>query len=89
MMLLHKVLPYLKVGPFTLILWQVSTTCYGLIRRKRNTNKQIFMITDGKPVVLKRKMEPNMNSNGLDSVDKCYTQEAQQAESYIPITTDC
>jgi hypothetical protein len=34
-------------------------------------------------------MEPNMNSNGLDSVDKCYTQEAQQAESYIPITADC
>jgi uncharacterized protein with von Willebrand factor type A (vWA) domain len=28
-----KDLPYLKVGPFTLILWQVRT-CYGLVKAK-------------------------------------------------------
>jgi uncharacterized protein with von Willebrand factor type A (vWA) domain len=53
-----------------------------LLRRKRNTNKQIFMITDGKPA--KEKDGNVLYSNGLDEyiVDKCYTQ-AQQRESCI------
>jgi uncharacterized protein with von Willebrand factor type A (vWA) domain len=45
-----------------------------LLRRKRNTNKQIFMITDGKTELCSRKDGSYyMNSNGLDEyiVDKC------------------
>jgi uncharacterized protein with von Willebrand factor type A (vWA) domain len=75
-----KDLPYLKVGPFH------TNTVAGLqlamdLLKKRNTNKQIFMITDGKPSCVREKMVAIMNSNGLDEyiVDKCYSQ-AQQAK---------
>jgi len=61
-----------------------------MLRRKRNTNKQIFMITDGKPSCLNL---PNgeyyKNSNGLDPyiVNKCYAMASQARKLHIPITT--
>lgn len=85
-----KDIPYLKVGPFH------TNTVAGLelgldiLRRKKNTNKQIFMITDGKPSCL------NMpdgtyykNSVGLDPyiVEKCYNKARQSRKLGIPITT--
>ena len=85
-----KDIPYLKVGPFH------TNTVAGLelgldiLRRKKNTNKQIFMITDGKPSCL------NMpdgtyykNSVGLDPyiVEKCYNKARQARKIGIPITT--
>ena len=85
-----KDIPYLKVGPFH------TNTVAGLelgldiLRRKKNTNKQIFMITDGKPSCL------NMpdgtyykNSVGLDPyiVEKCYNKARQARKLGIPITT--
>ncbi len=85
-----KDLPYLKVGPYH------TNTVAGLqlgmdmLRRKRNTNKQIFMITDGKPSCVKEKDGTYyMNSNGLDQyiVDKCYSQASQARKLHIPITT--
>ena len=85
-----KDIPYLQVGPYH------TNTVAGLelgldiLRRKKNTNKQIFMITDGKPSCL------NMpdgtyykNSAGLDPfiVEKCYNKARLARKLQIPITT--
>ena len=85
-----KDLPYLKVGPYH------TNTVAGLqlamdtLRRKRNTNKQIFMITDGKPSCIREKDGSYYkNSFGLDKyiVNKCYNMAAQARKLHIPITT--
>jgi Ca-activated chloride channel family protein len=85
-----KDLPYLQVGPYHTNTVAGLELAMDLLRRKRNTNKQIFMITDGKPSCLRM---PDgtyyKNSNGLDEfiVDKCYTMAAQARKLHIPITT--
>jgi Ca-activated chloride channel homolog len=83
-------LPYLKVGPYHTNTVAGLQLAMDLLRRKRNTNKQIFMITDGKPSCVREKDGSYyMNSNGLDEyiVDKCYTQAQQARKLHIPITT--
>jgi uncharacterized protein with von Willebrand factor type A (vWA) domain len=83
-------LPYLKVGPYHTNTVAGLQLAMDILRRKRNTNKQIFMITDGKPSCVKEKDGTYyMNSNGLDEyiVDKCYTQAQQARKLHIPITT--
>lgn len=85
-----KDLPYLQVGPYHTNTVAGLQLAMDILRRKRNTNKQIFMITDGKPSCVREKNgEYYMNSNGLDQyiVDKCYTQAAQARKLHIPITT--
>lgn len=85
-----KDLPYLKVGPFHTNTVAGLQLAMDMLRRKRNTNKQIFMITDGKPsCVRERDGSYYMNSNGLDEyiVDKCYSQAQQARKLHIPITT--
>ena len=70
-----KELPYLNVGPFHTNTVAGLELAMDILRRNRNSNKQIFMITDGKPSCLKLKDGSYYkNSNGLDShiVDKCY-----------------
>ena len=85
-----KDLPYLKVGPYHTNTVAGLELAMDLLRRKRNTNKQIFMITDGKPSCMKL---PNgeyyKNSNGLDQhiVNKCYLMAQQARKLHIPITT--
>lgn len=83
-------LPYLKVGPYHTNTVAGLQLAMDLLRRKRNTNKQIFMITDGKPSCVREKDgEYYMNSNGLDQyiVNKCYSQAQQARKLHIPITT--
>ncbi|MNF24839.1 hypothetical protein D3C84_54460 [compost metagenome] len=85
-----KDLPYLKVGPYHTNTVAGLQLAMDILRRKRNTNKQIFMITDGKPSCVREKDGSYyMNSNGLDEyiVDKCYTQAQQARKLHIPITT--
>lgn len=85
-----KDLPYLKVGPYHTNTVAGLQLAMDLLRRKRNTNKQIFMITDGKPsCVRERDGNYYMNSVGLDRyiVEKCYTMAAQARKLHIPITT--
>ncbi len=85
-----KDLPYLQVGPYHTNTVAGLQLAMDILRRKRNTNKQIFMITDGKPSCVREKNgEYYMNSNGLDQyiVEKCYTQAAQARKLHIPITT--
>ncbi len=85
-----KDLPYLTVGPYHTNTVAGLELAMDILRRKRNTNKQIFMITDGKPSCIKL---PNgefyMNSNGLDEmiVTKCLTKAAEARKLRIPITT--
>lgn len=83
-------LPYLKVGPYHTNTVAGLQLAMDILRRKRNTNKQIFMITDGKPSCVREKDgRYYMNSNGLDDyiVHKCYKQAQQARKLHIPITT--
>lgn len=85
-----KDLPYLQVGPFHTNTVAGLQLAMDLLRRKRNTNKQIFMITDGKPsCVRERDGTYYKNSVGLDEyiVEQCYTQAQQARKLHIPITT--
>ena len=85
-----KELPYLKVGPYHTNTVAGLKLAMDLLRRKKNTNKQIFMITDGKPSCLKMP-DGNYykNSVGLDEsiVEKCYNMARQAKKLQIPITT--
>ena len=84
-----KDLPYLQVGPYH------TNTCAGLelamdiLRRRKNSNKQIFMITDGKPTCLKEGTKYYKNSFGLDRkvINKTLNMAAQCRRLKIPITT--
>ncbi|GAA4281099.1 vWA domain-containing protein [Gaetbulibacter aestuarii] len=85
-----KDLPYLKVGPYHTNTVAGLELAMDLLRRKRNTNKQIFMITDGKPSCLRLPDgEYYKNPNGLDRhiVNKCYAMAQQARRLHIPITT--
>ena len=85
-----KDLPYLKVGPYHTNTVAGLELAMDILRRKRNTNKQIFMITDGKPSCIKLPSgEFYMNSNGLDEliVGQCLNKAAQARKLKIPITT--
>ena len=81
-----KEVPYLEVGPYHTNTVAGLELAMDLLRR----NKQIFMITDGKPSCLKL---PDgsyyKNSVGLDDaiVEKCYNMARQAKKLHIPITT--
>lgn len=85
-----KDLPYLQVGPFHTNTVAGLQLALDMLRRKRNTNKQIFMITDGKPSCVQL---PDgrfyKNSAGLDEyiVNRCYNMASQARKLHIPITT--
>jgi Ca-activated chloride channel family protein len=85
-----KDLPYLQVGPYHTNTVAGLELAMDLLRRKKNKNKQIFMITDGKPSCLK---EPDgryyQNSFGLDRriVNKCLNMAAACKRLKIQITT--
>ena len=85
-----KELPYLQVGPYHTNTVAGLNLAMDILRRKRNTNKQIFMITDGKPSCLRLPDgEYYKNSNGLDEyiVNKCYAMAQKARKLHIPITT--
>ena len=85
-----KDLPYLKVGPYHTNTVAGLQLAMDLLRRKRNTNKQIFMITDGKPSCLRLPDgQYYKDSNGLNPyiTNKCYAMAQQARQLHIPITT--
>ncbi|WP_339634787.1 hypothetical protein [Bizionia echini] len=85
-----KDLPYLHVGPYHTNTVAGLQLAMDLLRRKRHTNKQIFMITDGKPSCLKLADGTYYkDSNGLNShiTNKCYAMAQQARKLHIPITT--
>lgn len=84
-----KDLPYLSVGPYHTNTVAGLELAMDLLRRKKNKNKQIFMITDGKPTCLKEGIKYYKNSFGLDPkiVNKTLNLGAQCRRLNIPITT--
>ncbi|MEZ0484771.1 vWA domain-containing protein [Fibrella aquatica] len=84
-----KDLPYLEVGPYHTNTVAGLELAMDLLRRRKNKNKQIFMITDGKPTCLKEGIRYYKNSFGLDRkvVSKTLTLAAQCRRLDIPVTT--
>ena len=84
-----KDLPYLQVGPYHTNTVAGLELAMDLLRRRKNANKQIFMITDGKPTCLKQGLKYYKNSFGLDSkiLNKTLTLARQCRKLHIPITT--
>lgn len=84
-----KDLPYLQVGPYHTNTVAGLELAMDILRRRKNPNKQIFMITDGKPTCLKIGKRYYKNSFGLDRkvVNRCMNLAAQCKKLKIPITT--
>jgi uncharacterized protein with von Willebrand factor type A (vWA) domain len=84
-----KDLPYLQVGPYHTNTVAGLELAMELLRRKRSGNKQIFMITDGKPSCLKENGQYYKNSFGLDPyiTGKCLNLARACRKKKIPITT--
>jgi uncharacterized protein with von Willebrand factor type A (vWA) domain len=84
-----KDLPYLQVGPYHTNTVAGLELAMDLLRRRKNPNKQIFMITDGKPTCLKIGKKYYKNSFGLDRkvVNRCINLAGQCKKLKIPITT--
>jgi uncharacterized protein with von Willebrand factor type A (vWA) domain len=84
-----KDLPYLQVGPYHTNTVAGLELAMDILRRRKNPNKQIFMITDGKPTCLKIGARYYKNSFGLDRkiTARCLNLAAQCKKLKIPITT--
>ena len=84
-----KDLPYLQVGPYHTNTVAGLELAMDLLRRRRNPNKQIFMITDGKPTCLKRGKKYYKNSFGLDRkiVNRTLNLAQRCRKLDVPITT--
>jgi Ca-activated chloride channel homolog len=61
-----KDLPYLEVGPYHTNTIAGLELAMELLRKRKNANKQIFMITDGKPTCMKVGNQYYKNSFGID-----------------------
>jgi Ca-activated chloride channel homolog len=79
----------LQVGPYHTNTVAGLELAMDLLRRRKNPNKQIFMITDGKPTCLKENGRYYKNSFGLDSkiLNKTMNLAAQCRKLKIPVTT--
>ena len=84
-----KDLPYLQVVPYHTNTIAGLQLAMDILRRRKNQNKQIFMITDGKPTCLKIGKRYYKNSFGLDRriTSRCLNLAAQCKKLKIPITT--
>jgi uncharacterized protein with von Willebrand factor type A (vWA) domain len=85
-----KDLPYLQVGPYHTNTVAGLNLALDLLKRKKNGNRQIFMITDGKPSCLRLPSgEYYKNSSGLDPfiTNKCMNKAKEARKLGIPITT--
>ncbi len=84
-----KDLPYLTVGPYHTNTVAGLQMAMDILRRRKTANKQIFMITDGKPTCIKIGNRYYKNAFGLDRkvVNRCMNLATQCKKSKIPITT--
>jgi len=84
-----KDLPYLQVGPYHTNTVAGLELAMDLLRRRKTPNKQIFMITDGKPTCLKEGAQYYKNSFGLDRkiLNRTLNLAAQCKRVKIPVTT--
>ncbi len=84
-----KDLPYLQVGPYHTNTVAGLELSMDLLRRRKNPNKQIFMITDGKPTCLKIGAKYYKNSFGIDSkiLNRTLNLAGQLRRLKIPVIT--
>jgi Ca-activated chloride channel homolog len=84
-----KDLPYLQVGPYYTNTVAGIELAMQILRRKKTLNKQIFMITDGKPTCIKEGGRYYRNSFGLDRkiLTRTLNLGAQCLRQHIPVTT--
>ena len=84
-----KDLPYLKVGPFHTNTIAGLELAMDILRRRKNPNRQIFMITDGKPTCMKEGKTYYKNSYGIDRRiwNRTMALSKQCRKLNIPITT--
>lgn len=84
-----KELPYLQVGPYHTNTYAGLELSMDILRKRKTSNKQIFMITDGKPTCLKEGARYYQNSFGLDRkiINKTLDQAAKCRRLGITITT--
>lgn len=82
-------LPYLKVGPYHTNTKQGLELARHILQRKKFSNKQIFMITDGKPSCMMENGRLYKNSFGLDRkiVNKVLDEAVKCRRDKIDITT--
>jgi Ca-activated chloride channel family protein len=84
-----KDIPYLQVGPYHTNTVAGLELAIDILKRRRNPNKQVFMITDGKPTCLKIGKNYYKNSFGLDRkiITRCLNLAQRCKKLDIPITT--
>lgn len=84
-----KDIPYVQVGPYHTNTVAGLELAMDVLRRRKNANKQIFMITDGKPTCIKQGIKYYKNSFGLDPkiLNQTLNLAAQLRKIKIPVTT--
>lgn len=84
-----KDLPYLEVGPYHTNTVAGLELAMDILRKRRNPNKQIFMITDGKPTCIKKGKKYYKNSWGLDRMilNRTLNLATRCRKLGIPVTT--
>ncbi len=82
-------LPYLQAGPYHTNTQQALSLARHLLHRRKYANKQIFMITDGKPSCIIENGKMYKNSFGLDRkiVNKVLDEAVKCRRDDIDITT--
>lgn len=84
-----KDIPYLQVGPYHTNTVSGLQLSMDILRRRKTHNKQIFMVTDGKPTCIKEGAKYYKNSFGLDQkiINKTLDYAAICRRHNISITT--
>ncbi len=84
-----KDLPYLQVGPYHTNTVAGLELAMDILRKRKNPNKQIMMITDGKPTCIKKGKKYFKNSFGLDKniLNRTLALAVKCRKLHIPITT--
>jgi len=84
-----KDLPYLNAGPYHTNTVAGLELAMDILRRRKNPNKQIFMITDGKPSCMWENDRLYKNSYGLDRriVNRCLNLASSCRKLKIQINT--
>jgi len=84
-----KDLPYLKVGPYHTNTVAGLELAMDLLRKRKNPNKQIMMITDGKPTCIKKGKNYYKNAFGIDRkiLNRTLGLAVKCRKLKIPITT--
>ncbi len=84
-----KELPYLQVGPYHTNTVAGLQRSMDILKRRKNPNQQIFMITDGKPTCIIEDGDYYINSMGMDPhIESKTLQWAKRLRrSDVPVTT--